>query len=104
MRSSSSMKEKFPTPVLDTIIEQALVYQCACPAQVAELLLELRRVERYEQKCLEDEQSHLALTHRTIAASVAEAHAILEQCLDEVLTIEQWDRTTWKMPEGLRKE
>lgn len=98
------MKTRFNDDILSKIIEQALVYQCACPAQVAELLLELRRVEQYEIACLETEDDHLAITHRKIAESVAAAHVILEQCLDEVLDHEGWDRSTWKMPEDLRSK
>lgn len=96
------MKCQFNNATLSTIIEQALVYQCACPAQVAELLLEMRRVKQYEDSCLENQNDHLAVTHQKISEAVTEAHIILERCLDEVLDHEGWDRSTFKMPAYLR--
>lgn len=89
---------------MNKIIEQALIYQCACPAQVAELLLELRRVEKYESDCLNGATDHLADSHILIAREVAKAHHILEDCLDKVLDIEGWDRGSYHMPEGLRSQ
>jgi hypothetical protein len=84
------------------IIDQALVYQCACPAQVATTLLELRDLHDYQLKC-EDTDDTNRRVHAQIAAAAAEAHARLERCLDEVLELEGWDRATLTMPASLRK-
>lgn len=95
------MKEIFTNKQLRTIIDQAVTYKCACPAQVAELILKVREVYRYETRCLEEE-NNVPETHRLIAKTVEQAHNRYEDCLDRVLEIEQWDRDTLQMPEGLR--
>jgi len=97
------MNKKFPETKIKKIIEEAMTYKCACPAQVAELLLELRRVEAYERSCLEKTNDHLAETHSTILEAVDVVHERLETCLDRVLDIEGWDRSSLKMPEDLRR-
>jgi len=40
------------------IIDQALVYQCACPAQIATTLLELRDLFDYQQKCADTDDTN----------------------------------------------
>jgi len=70
---------------------------------VAELILDARKVHAYEQRCLEEE-NNLPETHETISRAVEAAHRIYEECLDRVLDIEEWDRETLEMPEGLRKK
>ena len=84
------------------ILDQAGIYMCACPAQVATQMLELRKLYQYQMNCT-SEMSDLADTHRCIATAVLRAHALLEEALDEVLRIEGWDTTSLVMPEGLRK-
>ena len=96
------MERQFDDSSVKKIVNQAMIYQCACPAQVAELLLELRRVEAYEQECLEQENDELASTHVTISKAVREAHQVLEKGLDDVLDLEGWDRRSFDMPEHLR--
>lgn len=98
------MKKRFSDSDVKKIVESAMVYQCACPAQVAELLLELRRVEAYESGCLEKANDHLSKTHIAIRDAVADVHERMENCLDEVLEIEGWDRNTMEMPENLRSQ
>jgi len=88
---------------ISRIIEQALVYQCACPAQVATTLLELRDLYDYQMKCRADDDGN-SRVHDAIAAAAVEAHARMESCLDAVLDIEGWDRKTLAMPAGLRKK
>lgn len=43
------------------------------------------------------------VVHKSIAKAGLQAHAILEDCMDEILELEGWDRETLRMPEGLRR-
>lgn len=97
------MKTRFSAVQISKIIDQALVYQCACPAQVATTLLELRDLFDYQQKCQADAGGDAAV-HHAIARATEEVHARLEDCLDEVLALEGWDRETLSMPPGLKKK
>ncbi len=95
--------ERFTDAQLACILEEATVYVCACPAQVAVAIRQMRELYRYQMACLEDGEN-LSAVHREIAASTAKVHAELQDCLDRVLDLEQWDRTTLRMPEGLRRK
>ena len=46
--------EQFSDAELVQIIEEGLIYMCACPAQVADALRKLRELYRYQMTCLED--------------------------------------------------
>lgn len=94
--------EQFSDAELVQIIEEGLIYMCACPAQVADALRKLRELYRYQMTCLED-STNASLVHQTIAESVITSHAQLQACLERVLELEQWDRATLRMPEGLRR-
>ena len=94
---------RYSAEEISRIIDQALVYQCACPAQVATTLLELRDLYDYQVKCRESDDGN-SRVHDAIAAATEEAHARMERCLDEVLQIEGWDRKTLTMPAALRKK
>jgi len=94
--------ETFTDQELDRIIEEATIYMCACPAQVADALRQLRALYRYQQRCLLGPDTTPEV-HERIALSTVRAHAELQQCLDDVLTLEQWDRSTLRMPPGLRQ-
>lgn len=94
--------ETFSDHELDRIIEEATIYMCACPAQVADALRQLRAVYRYQRRCLLGPDNSPEV-HERIALSTVRAHAELQQCLDEVLTLEQWDRSTLRMPPDLRQ-
>jgi hypothetical protein len=74
---------------------------CACPAQVAEQISRLRCLIRYQEDCSSQIDADSAV-HKEIAEAGLKAIQILEDCLDEVLDLEGWDRTTMTMPEGLR--
>lgn len=87
---------------LTRIMEQAAIYFCACPSQVAHLLTELRRAHAYQRQCLE-QGSDLVATHETIIAALQQCHEVLESCLEDVMRLEGWDRTTLEMPENLRQ-
>lgn len=94
--------ERFTDAELVSIVEQGMIYMCACPAQVAEEVRRLRKLVKYQQLCLVDPTSDSAV-HTAIAKSTAQAHAILQDCLDTVIALENWDRATLQMPENLRK-
>ena len=96
------MKTQFSATQLSKIIDQALVYQCACPAQVATTLLELRDLYDYQAKCRESTETDKRV-HEAIARSTAECHAVMERCLEQVLVIEGWERETLTMPLALQK-
>lgn len=92
---------RFSKAQLQTIIEEATIYMCACPAQVCQQLLSLVALYEYQEQC-QERQGNQAV-HDSIAAATAAAYAELETCLDRILDIEGWDRATLKMPPGLRK-
>ncbi|HQT30423.1 MAG TPA: hypothetical protein PLE48_00885 [Thiobacillus sp.] len=87
---------------LQRITDEAMIYMCACPAQVANQLLSLRELYSYQQTCINDGPLNIQV-HARIAEATRKAHAVLEQCLDKILDLEGWDRTTLTMPESLRQ-
>jgi hypothetical protein len=97
-----AMPVRFSGEQLRRIIDVAMIYMCACPAQLARQILSLRELHDYQQVCIGSgplkEQVHMR-----IAESTRQAHAELEQCLDNVLDLEEWDKSTLTMPEGLRQ-
>ena len=97
------MKHQFDSFSLSRIIDQALVYQCACPAQVCRSILELRELYDYQRDCANDSVNDRSV-HDTIAEATSLAHETMEQCLDRILVIEGWDTATLTMPESLRKK
>ena len=95
-------EERFTDAELGKVIEQAMIYMCACPAQVADILRKLRELYRYQLRCLETPQNDPAV-HALIAQSMIQSHSIMQDCLDKVIALEGWDRSTLEMPAGLRK-
>jgi hypothetical protein len=95
-------EERYTDAELVSIIEQGMIYMCACPAQVAEALVKLRTLHKYQLACATDPTNDLAV-HAAIAKSTVQSHHIMQDCLDTVVALERWDRTTLQMPEGLRK-
>lgn len=96
------MNSRFSDQQLSHIIDQSLIYQCACPAQVAKHLIGLRDLYEYQQNCINQTATDKAV-HQHIATDAHRAHAVLEECLREVLLIEQWDMETLTMPASLQK-
>lgn len=94
--------KRFSDQELEQIVEEATIYMCACPGQVAVQLRALRELHRY-QLCCQNEPDNDGRVHCVIAESTERAHATMEDCLEQVLLIEGWDRQTLKMPEGLRR-
>ena len=97
------MKELFNPAQISKVIDQALVYQCACPAQVCRAIFELRELYEYQINCASDSAND-ELVHKTIAAATEKAHEQMEECLKKILEIEGWDQSTFAMPEGLKKK
>lgn len=95
-------QQKFSDIELETIIEEAAIYMCACPGQVASEIRSLRNLIRYQQDCIKSDQAQ-GTVHQIIAAASCDAHALMESCLERVLETEGWDRETLKMPDGLRQ-
>lgn len=87
---------------LNQIIEQAMVYQCACPAQVSKLLIELSLLAQYQRDCLEETSAN-AQVHQRIREAIAAVRPEVEACLTDILTIEGWDMGTLEMPDDLKK-
>ncbi len=75
---------------------------CACPAQVAGAMQQLRALYDYQARCLIDPRNDPKV-HQAIADGVLRAHKVLEATLMEVIDLEHWDRETLSMPEGLRQ-
>ena len=96
------MTQRFSQEILRKIVQQAMVYQCACPAQVCKAIGQVRELHAYQQDCLTRTDTDKAV-HERIAATCARNHADLEQCLEDVLRLEGWDLTTFEMPAGLDK-
>jgi len=96
------LTRKYSDAELEKIVDEAAIYMCACPGQVANEIRQLRSLIRYQGECLVDARTPKAV-HETIAAAAQEAHAIMETCLDRVLALEGWDRTTLQMPPELRQ-
>lgn len=94
-------EERYSDAELSKIIEQGMIYMCACPAQVAEAMRKLRVLYRYQLNCLTQPKTD-PVVHGTIAESTIQAHATLQDCLDRVLDLEKWDRATLEMPANLR--
>lgn len=97
------MKEQFNPAQISKVIDQALVYQCACPAQVCKSIFELRELYEYQINCVNDNTND-QLVHNTIAEATEKAHEIMEECLKKILEIEGWDQTNLVMPELLKKK
>jgi hypothetical protein len=95
------LETRYSAEDISRIIDQALVYQCACPAQIATTLLELRDLFDYQVKCADTDDTNRRV-HEAIAQATVEAHARMERCLEDVLEIEGWDPSTLTMPEALR--
>jgi hypothetical protein len=96
------LKQRFDTATLMRITDSSMIYTCACPAQIAQELLSMRRLYAYQQDCLNQADSSPQV-HNLIAETVEHNHARMEATLDRILTIQKWDRETWEMPEDIRK-
>ena len=94
--------ERFSDSDLEKIVEEGLIYMCACPAQVAETLRKVRSLYRYQMNCLENPNND-SVVHATIAETAIAIQAQLEDCVEKIFELEKWDRTTLQMPPDLRR-
>ncbi len=97
------MKTQFNASQISKVIDQALLYQCACPAQVCKAIFELRELYDYQINCSNDPVND-GNVHRAIAEATDKSHEIMEDCLRTILQIEGWDISTFTMPEALKKK
>ena len=99
-----NIDNKFSALELAIINDQAALYTCACPVHISMQISSLRKLFDYQKTCI-DTQSESDLhiqVHQRIADVTKQAHQLMEQCLDEILDMEGWDRTKLEMPVGLR--
>lgn len=102
-----NLDHKFSALQLSIINDQAALYSCACPLQVSLQIASLRKLFDYQKECIASETStdgsvQIEVHHR-IAEVTKKAHQLMEQCLDEVLDLEGWDRAKMEIPAGIRK-
>ena len=97
------MDMQFSPAIITRILEQSLIYQCACPAQVCKNINEQRALYDYQQNCINMTDTDRAV-HQCIADAVIRSHAAMEACLAAVLQLEGWDTTTYEMPEPLKRK
>jgi len=97
-----ALEQRFSYSQLKHILEQSVVYSCACPAQVCKALLQERELFTYQANCLNQTFTDRAV-HQRIAEAVQLAHHAMEDCLVDVLQLEGWDMQTLTMPEALQK-
>jgi hypothetical protein len=97
------MEMLFSPAIIASILEQSLIYQCACPAQICKNINEQRALYEYQQSCINTTDTDCAV-HKCIAEAAIKSHAIMEACLDSVLHLEGWNTTTYEMPEILKRK
>ena len=93
---------RFTNQQLEKIIDEGLIYMCACPAQVAQSIRSLREVYDYQQNCLTETKNDTKV-HQEIAKAAQIAQSVMEDCMDKILDLDKWDRATLTMPAELRK-
>ena len=95
------LNPKFSSSQLTKIMSESLDYQCACPAQVCNAIVDLRELYEYQSNCLKDNETDHKM-HASIAAGAAISHAALEACLQEILELEGWDPVLLNLPDSLK--
>ncbi|GAB5500380.1 MAG: hypothetical protein PsegKO_26910 [Pseudohongiellaceae bacterium] len=95
------LQQQFSRQQLLRILDQSLVYECACPAQVCRQMLALAELFQYQKNCADRDDTDTRV-HQVIAEATRESYAAMESCLGEVLDMEGWDRDTLTLPGGLR--
>jgi hypothetical protein len=102
-----NLDKKFSALQLSIINDQAALYTCVCPLQVSMQIASLRKLFDYQKECIASETSSdnqvQIQVHHLIAEVTQQAHQLMEQCLDDILDLEGWDRTKMEMPTGIRK-
>ena len=102
-----NLDNKFTALQLAIINEQAVLYTCACPVHISLQITNLRKLFDYQKMCMEMDAAAISTVemqvHQRIAEVTKQAHQLMEQCLDDILDMEGWDRTKLEMPTGIRK-
>ena len=94
------LPQRFTLGQIETIMEEAAIYMCACPAQVCREILNLRKLYQYQLDCVANAgDPHV---HTLIAVQTTVAHRALEECLADIIDHEGWDPETLAMPVHLR--
>ncbi len=96
------MQQTYTTEQLTYIRDQALIYQCACPAQVCVAIDTILKMHALQMQCLNATDTDRSV-HERISATAEKCLAELELCLTEILQLEGWNMQTLKMPEYLKK-
>ena len=94
------LQQRYSREQLIRIVNQSLVYECACPAQVCRQLLALSELFDYQMGCIERQDTDKQV-HQAIAEGTRISYAAMETCLSEVLALEGWDPETLTRPAGL---
>lgn len=97
------LQNLFSDVELEKIVNEAMLYMCACPAQVAAQISHLRGLLRYQRNCQQSASGSAVQVHQAIVEATLQAHRQMEQCLEQVLQLEGWDRQSLTMPAGLRQ-
>lgn len=100
---TTELNTVFSNEDLEKLLDQTVFYNCFCPGQVAGLARDIRDLHKYQQDCLSGDDTFKE-THERISEAAKLAHSIIEECLSDVLKIENWDKDTLKMPDGLRDQ
>lgn len=99
----TTLTKQFSDEQLSRVLDQSLIHQCACPAQVCKSIIGLRELHEYEVSCL-DQTENDEKVHSAIAAATDKCHSEMEKCLLDILEIEQWDLETLEMPDWLKNK
>lgn len=94
------LQNRFSREQLIRILDQSLVYECACPEQVCRQMLALSELFDYQMGCIERHDIDTQV-HQAIAEGTRISYAAMEACLSEVLALEGWDKETLTRPVGL---
>ena len=92
------MNRKYTQDQLLSIMEQAMISQCACPSLITRLASDLQNLYDYQLVCINKTDVEV---HALIAQATIQSYGIIEGCLEKVLTLEGWDMKTLKMPKYL---
>ena len=103
-----NLDNKFTALQLAIINDQAALYTCACPVHISLQITNLRKLFDYQKMCMDMDTPFVnsveMQVHQRIAEVTKQAHQLMEQCLDDVLDMEGWDRNKLEMPTtGTRK-
>ncbi len=96
------MNTRYSDEQLTHIRNQALIYQCACPAHVTAVINAIRALHEQQQNCINESDTDHAV-HTRIQQSADKTHSELENCLTDILQLEGWDMDSLQMPEYLKK-